>query len=91
MSACSADPPVGQPRPAGPRTLEPTTTPKDGALKLTAAQKSSIGQKIWQNESAGKVTGLTHWNDGEEFPSLGIGHFIWYPGGFNGRWSETWP
>ena len=47
--------------------------------------------KIWQNESGGKVSGLTHWNEGEEFPSLGIGHFIWYPRGFNGRWTETWP
>ncbi|MDB4523259.1 hypothetical protein N9074_03815, partial [Akkermansiaceae bacterium] len=91
MSGCSADPPGGQPRPSGPRAIEPTAAPNAGALKLTAAQKSSIGWKIWQNESAGKITGLTHWNDGEEFPSLGIGHFIWYPRGFNGRWSETWP
>jgi len=37
------------------------------------------------------VTGLTHWNDGEEFPSMGIGHFIWYPNGFDGRWTESWP
>jgi hypothetical protein len=61
------------------------------SLKLSATQKSSIGRKIWQNESGGKVSGLTHWNDGEEFPSMGIGHFIWYPKGFNGRWTETWP
>lgn len=91
MPACSADPPIGQRPPAGPRTLEATNTPNIEALKLTAGQKSSIGQKIWQNESAGKISGLTHWNDGEEFPSLGIGHFIWYPKGFNGRWTETWP
>ncbi|MGY8647343.1 MAG: hypothetical protein ACKVLL_08295 [Verrucomicrobiales bacterium] len=61
------------------------------SLKLSATQKASIGRKIWQNESGGKVSGLTHWNDGEEFPSMGIGHFIWYPKGFNGRWTETWP
>jgi len=91
MSACSADPPVGQRPPVGLRPPVVATTPTAGALKLTAAQKSSIGRKIWQNESGGKVTGLTHWNDGEEFPSLGIGHFIWYPMGFNGRWTETWP
>ena len=34
---------------------------------------------------------ITHWNEGEEFPSLGIGHFIWYPRGFDGRWTETFP
>lgn len=60
-------------------------------IRLTDAQKAAIGQKIWQNESGGKVSGLTAWNVGEEFPSLGIGHFIWYPAGFNGRFEESWP
>jgi hypothetical protein len=59
--------------------------------QLSAAQKSVIGRKIWQNECAGSVAGLTTWNGGEEFPSLGIGHFIWYPAGFNGRFEESWP
>lgn len=58
---------------------------------LTAAQKSAIGRKIWQNECAGSVAGLTTWNAGEEFPSMGIGHFIWYPAGFKGRFEESWP
>lgn len=58
---------------------------------LSAAQKAAIGHKIWQNECAGSVAGLTTWNAGEEFPSLGIGHFIWYPAGFQGRFSESWP
>lgn len=61
------------------------------ATHLTAAQKASIGRKIWQNESGGTVEGLTAWNVGEEFPSLGIGHFIWYPAGFNGSFKESWP
>jgi hypothetical protein len=61
------------------------------AGNLTPAQKAAIGRKIWQNESGGAVTGLTAWNAGEEFPSLGIGHFIWYPAGFKGRFSESWP
>lgn len=58
---------------------------------LSAPQKAAIGRKIWQNECAGTVDGLTTWNAGEEFPSLGIGHFIWYPAGFNGRFEESWP
>lgn len=58
---------------------------------VTAAQKAKIGRKIWQNECGGTVSGLTTWNAGEEFPSLGIGHFIWYPAGFNGRFQESWP
>lgn len=67
----------------------PAAPPVGG--NLSAAQKSAIGRKIWQNECAGSVDGLTTWNAGEEFPSLGIGHFIWYPAGFNGRFNETWP
>ena len=58
---------------------------------LSATQKAAIGRKIWQNESGGSVAGLTAWNAGEEFPSLGIGHFIWYPAGFQGRFTESWP
>lgn len=58
---------------------------------LSSAHKAAIGRKIWQNECAGTVAGLTTWNAGEEFPSLGIGHFIWYPAGFRGRFDESWP
>lgn len=60
-------------------------------LNLSPASKAAIGKKVWQNECGGTVNGLTTWNVGEEFPSLGIGHFIWYPAGFNGRFNETWP
>jgi hypothetical protein len=60
-------------------------------MALDAARKEQIGRKIWQNECGGSVGGLTTWNAGEEFPSLGIGHFIWYPAGFKGRFDESWP
>lgn len=86
LVACS--PSVAEPTPPAASATQPAAA---ASIRLTAAQKSSIGRKIWQNESAGKVSGLTHWNDGEEFPSIGIGHFIWYPKGFNGRWTETFP
>ena len=58
---------------------------------LSAKQKAVIGHKVWQNECGGSVAGLTSWNGGEEFPSLGIGHFIWYPAGFKGPFTESWP
>ena len=38
-----------------------------------------IGIKIWFNECGGDLMGLTSWNDGEDFASLGIGHFLWHP------------
>ncbi len=58
---------------------------------LSNAQKLKIGNKIWKNESAGKISGLTAWNVGEEFPSMGIGHFIWYPANYNGPFTESFP
>jgi hypothetical protein len=50
-----------------------------------------IGKKIWQNECNGTVSGLTSWNEGEDFASLGIGHFIWYPKGRRGPFEESFP
>jgi hypothetical protein len=50
-----------------------------------------IGKKVWKNECDGTVTGLTSWNGGEAFPSLGIGHFIWYPAGEQGPYVESFP
>ncbi|MFA5138011.1 MAG: hypothetical protein WC728_02170 [Elusimicrobiota bacterium] len=50
-----------------------------------------IGRRIWLNESNGSEQGLVHWNKGEAFASMGIGHFIWYPAGQKGRYEETFP
>ncbi|MFP3978103.1 hypothetical protein [Marinobacter sp. KMM 10035] len=61
------------------------------SLALKPAQLDWIGQKIFQNECAGQFQCLVHWNDGEAFPSLGIGHFIWYPEGVNERFVESFP
>src|SRR5207244_8230528 len=35
--------------------------------------------------------GLTSWNSDENFASLGIGHFIWYPEGVRGPFEESFP
>ena len=50
-----------------------------------------IGRKIWQNECGGTIAGLTAWNAGENFASLGIGHFIWYPKEERGPFDESFP
>lgn len=60
-------------------------------VKLTDAQAQEIGRRIWKNECGGTVDGLTSWNRGEEFPSLGIAHFIWYPAGKRGPFEESFP
>jgi hypothetical protein len=61
------------------------------SVSLTAAQLNRVGQRIWQNECAGSVAGLTSWNSGEDFASLGIGHFIWYPADRRGPFEESFP
>jgi hypothetical protein len=61
------------------------------AVKLTPAETRRIGNRIWQNECGGTVAGLTAWNAGENFASLGIGHFIWYPKGVRGPFDESFP
>ena len=58
---------------------------------LSAAQVQKIGTRIWKNECDGKVQDLTSWNSGEDFASLGIGHFIWYPKGEQGPFEESFP
>ncbi len=62
-----------------------------GAVELSRAAAAKVGQQIWQNECAGTVAGLTSWNTGENFASLGIGHFIWYPKGVRGPFEESFP
>ncbi len=54
-------------------------------------EAAMIGEKIFLNECAGKEALLTSWNRGEAFPSLGIGHFIWYPKGTAGPFKESFP
>lgn len=60
-------------------------------ISVTDAELERIGQLIFINEGAGKVENLTTWNEGEEFASLGIGHFIWYPEGKEYRFYEIFP
>jgi hypothetical protein len=61
------------------------------AVSLSPAETRRIGKKIWQNECGGTLAGLTSWNEGENFASLGIGHFIWYPEGARGPFEESFP
>jgi hypothetical protein len=61
------------------------------AIEISPAEAQKIGRRIWQNECGGTISGLTSWNAGETFASLGIGHFIWYPKGQRGPFAESFP
>lgn len=60
-------------------------------VNISKADAIQIGKRIWQNECNGTIAGLTSWNAGEDFASLGIGHFIWYPKGMRGPFEESFP
>jgi hypothetical protein len=59
------------------------------ALPDHVAQK--VGHKIWLNETDGDRDAITSWNAGEEFASLGIGHFLWFPAGKPAPFEESFP
>jgi len=54
-------------------------------------EAESIGRNIYKSECSGQKEKLTWWNEGEQFASLGIGHFIWYAEGKVGPFEETFP
>jgi hypothetical protein len=64
------------------QTLMPTLTPD---------QLDWLGQRIYENECNRQSRCLTSWNAGEDFPSLGLGHFIWYRAGQQEAFVETFP
>ncbi len=64
---------------------------RDNLPELTAEQTDWIGERIFANECNLKIPCLTSWNAGEDFPSLGIGHFIWYRNGQQEVFVESFP
>ncbi len=86
----------GTPLPANPLPSSPTdpaafdSTADASAFKtvfegkeysLTKKDMDAIGEQIFKSETGGDPEKLVFWNDAEAFPSLGIGHFIWFPKG----------
>ena len=68
-----------------------TDTNKKADLSISKAELDIVAEKIFKNEAGGKKIDLVYWNTGEDFPSLGIGHFIWYKQGQRGRFLESFP
>lgn len=57
--------------------------------KLTQAQLACLEKLVYFNECAGNPKFLITWRTDEAFPSLGIGHFIWFPKNLNAPYQET--
>lgn len=60
-------------------------------LGLSDAQAERLGKRIWINETGGKDDKLLWWNEGEQFASLGIGHFIWLPANSEAPFEQSFP
>jgi len=59
--------------------------------RLSTADAEWLGERIFANECAAQRGCLTSWNEGEDFPSLGIGHFIWFQRNQDEIFAETFP
>jgi len=60
-------------------------------INLTEKQANFVAMKVWHNEGAGLDKYLIHWNIGEDFASIGIGHFIWFSEGHTEKFHEVFP
>jgi hypothetical protein len=61
------------------------------ATIISEKDAHAIGMQIWKNEMNQNADLLVFWNKSEEFPSLGIGHFIWLPHGKQDTFTEGFP
>lgn len=59
--------------------------------QFSPGQMEWLGDRVFANECNSNFRCLSSWNEGEDFPSLGIGHFIWYRAQQNERFEETFP
>ena len=74
-----------------PAEISKTSENKDIFRNISKSELDAIGEKIFKNEAGGVKSNLVYWNEGENFPSLGIGHFIWYKEGEPGIFEESFP
>jgi hypothetical protein len=84
-------PEAGLPKPGADTSRREAKDSAVPQLVLSADAAKKIGHKIWLNETGGRADAITSWNANEEFASLGIGHFIWFP---IGKWlpfEESFP
>lgn len=60
-------------------------------ITIQPTELQRVAEQIYKNETGGKIENLAVWNNGENFPSLGIGHFIWYKANEPAHFEETFP
>jgi len=58
---------------------------------MTADELGCLQKMIFFNECSGRAERMLTWNTDEDFPSFGLGHFIWYPQGKKGPYRDLFP
>lgn len=89
VSGCSQTQKIPEAHSNIPEANPSTNTPP--ATGPSAAEMLRIGEKIFINEAGGNKDKLVHWNVGENFAAMGIGHFTWYPPGRKQRFGNSFP
>jgi len=84
-------PPYFQRSLPAPLNLKPLAPKSLGQLSMQRKELRLVSDKIFLNESGGVKSKLVHWNHAEDFASLGIGHFTWYPAGRKQRFGNKFP
>jgi len=78
----------GLPRKGAPETANAARPVR---FSPASSRASDLAARVWENEGRSDPNYLLWWNEGEDFASLGIGHFIWYPPGRRGIYRESFP
>lgn len=60
-------------------------------IEISRDTARKVGRQVWRNETGGDPDAITAWNAAEDFASLGIGHFIWFPDGLETKFQESFP
>lgn len=67
------------------------TSSRQADLTLSDQTAQRVGLQVWRNETGGDRNAITSWNVAENFASMGIGHFIWFPAGLKSKFHESFP
>ncbi|HLU07509.1 MAG TPA: hypothetical protein VKZ91_13200 [Woeseiaceae bacterium] len=91
LFACSREGPEPTSKPSPEDKAGPAPSVEFELPVLDDADYRFIASRIALNETGGLERHLTHWGAGEDFPSFGIGHFIWFPAGVDAPFDESFP
>lgn len=72
-------------------TLNTIAAASDWSISLTEKNKADLIAFVADKEFSGDWSQCVDWNKGEAFPSLGLGHYLWFPKGSQSPFEESFP